>query len=172
MEKFLAMMLLVLCMDIWIYKCTDAELHLETGPPTSIWTMCKSFMVTALSVHFSGIGPRPSAGLLSVACLLFSLACADKKSLPKQWVQSCRCTRSRAEMHIYVPVLKYRKGGLISCLLGNHKFTMMHCQIFSNLNLDQSGNRIWSPHVESTTAPSAFLYFFRINQQRSGCHWQ
>lgn len=46
------------------------HLHLEADPPPSTWwTMCKAFMVTALSVHFSGGGPQRAAGLLFATAL-------------------------------------------------------------------------------------------------------
>lgn len=49
----------------------------------------KLFTVTALSVHFTGVGPRPSAGLLPVADLPFPLSPADKTRLLEQCIQLC-----------------------------------------------------------------------------------
>ena len=67
-----------------------SHLHLEADPPPSTsWTLCKAFMVTALSVHFSGAGPWPAAGLLPAAAPPLSLSLTDKKNLQEQCVQLC-----------------------------------------------------------------------------------
>lgn len=53
------------------------------------YSMCKAFMVTALSVHFCGAGPQPTAGLLPAVALQFSLSWTDKKNHAEQCVQLC-----------------------------------------------------------------------------------
>ncbi len=79
-------------------QLSDANTHVQ------IWSLCKAFMVYALSVHFSGAGPRPAGGLLPAADLRFSLSATDKKNLPEQWVQLCTWGSagwlgSHADMH-------------------------------------------------------------------------